>query len=558
MASIFGLPTELLHEILLKLERECLKEFRRVCRESCVRVTPILFNRVYFDFDPSGTDGLVNISRQPLLATHVKTIELRRRSGLKKLDDFGEWQEATIYEYEPFLPHDSHESHDKVEVLEGVMSASEWHCMTDDSRRTLFDDYQEDYDAITRQTSQLASAMSSAIQHGQGYISELQNVSEAHQTIRKFNAAVERLRNITSFHHCPTYHYDEWGERWRQIQFHRDALILGPGYEDDVDADALQLFVALQGVMLHADPIRNVTLQTRGHAFWSATHLRRLLDWSDGSTATTRWITQDHLEVGIDGWIDRIGGPLAACRYMESATRYLARLESAFSRVESLACHVDTDGLGSSDDETSVSKAVSKVLQCGTNLRKLRLALRQSSWDLDRHTLLYHKTSPPLSSSSLRIGLSPNSQQDPESLSVSRNLFRGLIASQALRELQTLDLTVVTVERHLCALLSQLHSLRHLALRYVSLLSAGGVWESIFQLISTSLRLESANLVGLEDVVDNYPRLLLQPDASIWNSGTITHHDYQRYESAIVDFVLRRSASLPTICPISFLCQHAR
>jgi hypothetical protein len=210
MASIFGLPTELLHGILLKLERECLKEFRRVCRESCARVTPILFNRVYFDFDPSGTDGLVNISRQPLLATHVKSIE---------------WQEATIYEYEPFLPHDSHESHDKVEVLEGIMSASEWHCMTDDSRRTLFDDYQEDYDAITRQTSQLASAMSSAIQHGQGYISELQNVTEAHQTIREFNAAVERLRNITNFRHCPTYHYDEWGERWRQIQFHRDALI---------------------------------------------------------------------------------------------------------------------------------------------------------------------------------------------------------------------------------------------------------------------------------------------------------------------------------------------
>jgi hypothetical protein len=49
MASIFGLPTELLHEILLKLERECLKEFRCVCRESCVRVTPILFNRVYFE-----------------------------------------------------------------------------------------------------------------------------------------------------------------------------------------------------------------------------------------------------------------------------------------------------------------------------------------------------------------------------------------------------------------------------------------------------------------------------------------------------------------------------
>jgi hypothetical protein len=216
--------------------------------------------------------------------------------------------------------------------------------------------------------------------------------------------------------------------------------------------------------MLPADTIRHVTLQTHRHAFWSATHLRRLLDWSDDSTTTTRWITQDHLEVDIDGWMDRIGSPLVAYRYIESAIRYLARLESAFSRVESLACYVDTDGLGSPDDEISVSKTMSKVLQYGMNLRKLRLALRQSSWDLNRHTLLYHKTSP-FSSSSPRIGLPPNSQQDPESLLVSRNLFRGVIASQALRELQTSDLTVVTIERHLCALLSQLHLLRHLALR---------------------------------------------------------------------------------------------
>jgi hypothetical protein len=67
--------------------------------------------------------------------------------------------------------------------------------------------------------------------------------------------------------------------------------------------------------------------------------------------------------------------------------------------------------------------------------------------------------------------------------------------------------------------------------------------------------LESAILVGLEDVVDGYPRLLLQPDTPIWNSDTTTHLDYQRYESAIVDFVLRKPASLPAIWPAGFLCQ---
>lgn len=551
MASIFRLPVELLNNVLLELERESLKEFRCVCRESCVRVTPILFDKVYFDFDLGGTDGLVNISCEPRLAAHVKTIELQRRSGLKKLDDFQMWHDATIYEYEPFAPDDND---GEVEIMEGVMSASDWHGMTDDSRHALFEEYQHDYDAINRQTSQLAAAMSSAIQHSQSQTPESsQDVTEARRTIREFDAAVERLPNVTSFHHCPTCHYDRWGERWRQIQFHRDALILGSGYEDDVDADALQLFVAMQGIMLHAKPVRNVAFRTRGCAFWSATHLRRLLDWTDDWL--TRWTTEEHLEVGIEGWLDRIGGPLAACRYIESATRYLARLESSFSCLESLECHVDTDGLGNSDSETySVSTAVSRMVGCGTNLKKLRLALRESSWDPDEHILLYRHTS----SSAPRRQLSPDSRPYRSAVSASEMLFGGLVATQALGQLQILDLTVVTVGQHLCALLSRLHSLRHLALRYVSLLPAGGAWESVFQLMSTSLCLGSVDMVALEDVVGGYPRLILQPDAPIWNSGAATHLDYPRYEGAIVDYVLRRSTSLPAIHPAEFLRQQVR
>jgi hypothetical protein len=516
MASLLGLPTELLYDVLVRLEHKSLKDFRYVSRHCCASVTPLLFYEVYFDFDLGGIDSVVKISRHPHVATNVKSLILRRRSGLRKFDDFWMWRQATVYEYELLVSRDDR---DEAELLEGIMSQNEWCKMNDDSRHALFDEYQDDYAAINRRTSQLTCAISSAIQTSHGYISVVQNSSESHQTIRGFNAAAERLRNIRSLRHCLSYHYDKWGKRWRLIQFHPEALASLSGYEDDVHTDALHLFVALRGIMLHADSIRNVTLHTRGHAFWSATHLRRLLDWSDSST--TRWVTEDHLAVGTDGWIDRIGGPVAVCRYMESATRYLARLESSFSHLESLECHVDTEGLGSSDENIAVSKAVSRALQCGTSLKKLRLALRQSSWDLDQHTLLYHDTS------STRRQLSPNSQHVQGFLLAWRNLFGGLVASQALGELQTLDLTVITVERHLCALLSQLHSLRHLALRYVSLLPAAGVWESVFQLISTSLRLESADLVGLEDVLDRYPRLLLQPEASVWNSSNITHEHYQ-------------------------------
>lgn len=133
---------------------------------------------MHFDFDLDGTDSLVRVSRQPHLATHVRTIGLQRRHGLKRFDDFWTWQQATIYDYEPLIPRDGH---DQVRLSADIMFASDWHHTSDDSRRALFDDYQDNYHAITRRTSHIAFAMSSAIQQSHGYISDLQNATEAHQ-----------------------------------------------------------------------------------------------------------------------------------------------------------------------------------------------------------------------------------------------------------------------------------------------------------------------------------------------------------------------------------------
>lgn len=220
MTSLLGLPTELLYEVLVKLEQKSLKEFRCVSHECQARVTPILYSRVYFDFDLDGTDNLGNISRHQNLATHVKTIELQRRSGLKKFDDFWTWRQATIYEYEPWFPRNGY---DKVEFSENIMSRSDWHDMTDNSRRALFDEYQDDYNAITGQTSQLASAMSSAIQHGHGHVSDLQDVAGAHQTIRGFNVAIERLQTskvLFTSPHITTTGGESTGVRLSSIEMH--------------------------------------------------------------------------------------------------------------------------------------------------------------------------------------------------------------------------------------------------------------------------------------------------------------------------------------------------
>lgn len=206
---------------------------------------------------------------------------------------------------------------------------------------------------------------------------------------------------------------------------------------DDVDTDLLHLFIALSRVML-SKTIRHVELCTRGHAFWSIAHLRRLLDWN--SDTLTRWMPDSHVAVGIEDWIERSGGPVTASRYIESATRFIVALESRFSRLEVLECHIDTQGVESTDELIATSKAVSQVLQQGTKLRSLKLALRESSWELDQHSNLYCDDL--LSRRLCSIGVDDFRRL----LLASRGLFGGLVESRALKELVKLELTVITTE----------------------------------------------------------------------------------------------------------------
>jgi len=443
-----------------------------------------------------------------------------------------------VYEYKAYAWEG------KFKWLKGVMSQSEWDSMTEETRRALFDEYNSDYAAITRRTTQLAVAMSSIIYTNYSPVPATQTIGEADQTIRNFSESIKRLPNLVKFLHNPSYCFDNWGECWRNVQFHRSGLILQTGYEDDVDTDVLHLFNALSGVML-SETIRHVELCTRGHAFWSIAHLRRLLDWN--SDTLTRWMPDGHVAVGIEDWMEHSGGPVAACRYIESATRFIVALESRFSRLEVLECYIDTQGVESAGELIATSKAVSQVLQQGTELRNLKLALRESSWELDQHSNLYRDDL--LSKRLCSMGI-----EDFKRLALaSRSLLGGLAENRALKELVKLELTVVTTEQHLCTFLSQLLSLRHLDMKCVTLLPRAGVWESVLHSMSTVLSLDTVAFRSLEDVIERRPRLLLEPEASVWNSSDATRDDYRQYENAIVNFVLRRSDSPPPLCPTEYL-----
>jgi hypothetical protein len=209
--------------------------------------------------------------------------------------------------------------------------------------------------------------------------------------------------------------------------------------------------------------------------------------------------------------------------------------------------YIDTQGVESADELIATSKAVSQVLQQGTKLRSLKLALREYSWELDQHSNLYRDD---LLSRRL---CSMRTEDFRRLILASRGLFGGLVENRALKELVKLELTVVTTEQHLCAFLSQLNSLRHLEMKYVTLLPRAGVWESVLHEMSTVLSLDTVAFRSLEDVIERQPRLLLEPEASVWNSSDATRDVYRQYENAIVNFVLRRSDSPPPLCPTEYL-----
>ncbi|KAK3076082.1 hypothetical protein LTR53_000022 [Teratosphaeriaceae sp. CCFEE 6253] len=452
-AYILDLPPELVVDILTTLDKSGQKRFRLVSKGCATLTAPLLFEHICFDFDIGGTNGLVAISRQPELCQHVHTLELRRRDGLRSFDDTDAWRAATVYEYAFDTPEDG-----DVEIPAGAMTHDEWVMLPNEAVQKLYDAYESDRQAVVGYTSRLCCALSA--------ITDVV-ISGAHETLADFGRAITRLSSASHVVHSSRYMDDDWGLRWRNVQFHHFGIMEGSTGADE-DVDNIQLFAALHSIMLSTDTVTSVQLRTCGHAFWSAAHLRRLLDWSE--RAGLRW---DPVDEGLDQWIDAIGGPLRACQHIEAGTRHLVRIGSAFSRLATPECSVDTVGADGSGELATIAAALSNMLQQATNLQSLQLSFCELAW---YHSLQRPGYSDGHSSSSPSTGawLSPL-------LSASAHLFAGIIRSQASGRLRRLELTLTTIETHLSSLLRRLPLLRHLALRRVAILPRQGHRESLFQ-----------------------------------------------------------------------------
>jgi len=87
--------------------------------------------------------------------------------------------------------------------------------------------------------------------------------------------------------------------------------------------------------------LHSVEIFSRGHAFWSTAHLRRLLDWTT-TPPLHSYLDDELVNEGLESWTNAIGGPLRAIQYTEALTRELVAVERGFSRLSRLECRVDT------------------------------------------------------------------------------------------------------------------------------------------------------------------------------------------------------------------------
>jgi hypothetical protein len=564
MSTSRDLPVEIWRDVLMLLPRADQKSFRLASKYTAGLATPLLFETVFFDLEPGGCDSLARIAQGLHLRGHVRILQLQRRAGIGGFGDFDAWHDANIYEYKPWsLESDSDEpSLDKpIQPLldtpvqpsldEGLMSKDEWTTLREEQRNQLYESYKADLATQNRSLKELAHATSDWLlcdsNLGRFLPTQLPTACPA---LALFMTAVTALNTVQRLIHVPTFHLDSWCRIWRSLEFHPDAL-LELGFGDDPHAEALQVFIALLGVLAAPNALRSVELYTLEHAFWTMDNLRRLLFWDEyefgpkritRAYGSMRWSNTD-----VDDWIEKHGGSRSALRRMADLTRIVGEIERRFSRLTGLTYYIDT--LWDEPKETPIlsDQTLFRTLQAAQHLTDLSMTYRDDAHESGAwHYTFYdsdHKIRRP---SSLKMSLFH--------AQASKRLLVDAIS--ALSTLRRLHLSCLTGVAYLLSMLSRLRSLRSLSLTQMTLFYQKDGWEYVFRWIAQTLRLEDVRLLNLEDFDGKQPRLMLCPTWPAWNVDD-SRKSYSGYERAIYQFVLRQRDDLVPLIAEAYLELHS-
>jgi hypothetical protein len=331
--------------------------------------------------------------------------------------------------------------------------------------------------------------------------------------------------------------------------------------EEEMHVDILQQSLCLRALALAKDAgrgrLRLARMHTGGTAFWRPRDLMVLLNRlrRDG---TPTWRPEEE-------WIHNIEVHEALnIQQTEDLTRQVVSIErDFFAELNDLHWDIRYDVDNDQTDLGGVGRSLSHILHSSRCLKKIYITFSQDTALQDLSDSSYWPRTPDLTdTSSQQFRLQPDVDKRQQAASGAWLRPSGP-RNYSFDCLQTVTLSIVTIEQDLWAFLSELPALRHLALKHVALLPTGGSWESVLRKFHKCLELHTIQLAMLEDAVltDNrkqmIPRAVLRPTEDIWKDCPEQARCYESHENAVLTYALGHSTLLPSLSPEALRHSHA-
>jgi hypothetical protein len=309
MSSLPHLPLETWDAILSFVEAPAWKELRLSCKHLNHVATPYLFKTVKFELTKNGCVTLQKVAHHQTLSLCVRNLVLQSTKGLRDFETPKKWRWALDLPGTPAgrFAHMTRAS-DVWTCDAGFLTHSEWLAFPMSKKAALYREYEAERKQHQKQIEKIAESLQLCMSES----TSTRPVNPARSSVAAADQdateillhALGRLTNLTAFSHQPRSKFERHERcRWRNLRFNlavvRDRT---PGDEDE-DAEALQLSVALHtmGRAPAINQLERISFIVDGPAFWGWERLQNL--WNGRGCGLIR------------AWRDEISSAREADRY---------------------------------------------------------------------------------------------------------------------------------------------------------------------------------------------------------------------------------------------------
>lgn len=565
MPSLLTLPSELLEIVIQNLDRKNIQRLRLVCKQLSKVAEPFLFETVYFNLHGDGVNGLLAVAAHDKLRHHVRTLVLKRkevnilnrpaifyrsRPDHNTAVEFGTWRDALRYAIDEKPPSDDDRCSTASDIEDGWGSN-----LGEDEIKDRWTSYELAMEGMHEATRQLTNCIrfrdpDDPATHRHVHQEVCSHDEMTQDRLDRFEDAIARLPRLRTFLHEPLFTAAKgWRTTWQGQRFSYKTLIEGGVYqrrregqvremwrsgrpntaETEENLEALHLSLTLRALGLRAAaaasdgtitvPIQHLRIDVRNIGFWSRTNIACLWDWERACEHSSLLSYELTTHRWIHTYTRQMGGPEKEEEQMGRFSKELKIIRRAFVGLKELEMNVQ-----SPRDAASVADGVCLfVLSCGS-LERLRLVFARE----------IHR----------------NKSNDWIARRVFDKVAKAPGCWPKLRRLELIGF-LASAPSLLEMLKAQEPTLRHLVLADCRLQPKQGCWEDVFKGLATHLRLGVVHFSMLEEGTEW--TAVMDPSDEAWTACHDGKAYYSLQETAVYDYVLGRSATLPPLDPKTFL-----